>query len=52
MESPAYTVTFAEGVNYARASFNVNLDDVICVANEEDKIVFAMKADRIIQNFL
>lgn len=46
------SVTFGKDINYARASFNVNLGDIICVADEEDNIVFAMKADRRMQNFL
>lgn len=46
-------VTFSKDINYARATFNrVNIGDIICVANEENEIVFAMKTDRVIQNFL
>ena len=47
------TVRFADDVNFARASFNnVNIGEVVCVADEENNIVFAMKTDRVIQNFL
>lgn len=46
------TVRFGSSINSARASFNVNVGDVISVVDEEDNVIFAMKADRIIKNFL
>lgn len=46
------TVNFAGGVNSARAIFSVNPNEIVCVVDEKDNIVFAMKTDRRIQNFL
>lgn len=47
-------VTFANEINGVKATFNPNLvlGDIVCVADEEGKVIFAYKADREIGNIV